>query len=274
MKDFKDKVAVITGGGSGIGEGLATELSRAGAHIVIADVAPDRVERAACRLRELTDGRVLGVTTDVSDQASVNALADAAYAEFGKVNLLFNNVGTSSVGTSWGTPLADWHRVLNVNLFGCVHGIQAFVPRMIAGGEEGYVVNTSSMAGLGPVPLKAPYTASKYGIVGLSRTLAGELQAAKARIGVSVVCPGPVATSMVSDSIEVLAAQGLGMAERELLVSLRNLCDQGISGEQAGEIIVDAIRNDRFWVLPNAGEFQAGVEDAHHALMREGFGRA
>jgi NAD(P)-dependent dehydrogenase (short-subunit alcohol dehydrogenase family) len=271
MKNFKDKVAVITGGGSGIGEGLATVLSRLGAHIVIADLAPDRVERAAKRLRELTNGRVTGVVADVSDQASVNALADAVYAEFGRVNLLFNNVGTSSVGTSWETSLADWHRVIGINLFGCVHGIQAFVPRMLAGGEEGYVVNTSSMAGLGPVPLKAPYTASKYAIIGLSRTLAGELEVAKANIRVAVVCPGPVATTMVNDSIGVLEAQGIGTAERELLVTLRDLCSHGISGEEAGEIIVEAIRNDRFWVLPNADEFKAGVEASHRSLMLEGF---
>jgi NAD(P)-dependent dehydrogenase (short-subunit alcohol dehydrogenase family) len=127
------------------------------------------------------------------------------------------------------------------------------------------------MAGLGPVPLKAPYTASKYAIVGLSRTLAGELEAAKANIRVVVVCPGPVATTMVNDSIGVLGA-GVGTAELELLVTLRDLCNLGISGEDAGEIIVGAIRANRFWVLPNAGEFQAGVESAHRTMMLEGFG--
>lgn len=274
MDNFDNTVAVVTGGGAGIGEGLATVLSRAGANVIVADLIPERVYRAVARLREINGGRVMGVVTDVSDPSSVAALADAAYAEFGKVNLLFNNAGVSSVGASWEEPLANWRRVIDVNLFGCVHGIQAFVPRMIAGGEQGYIVNTSSMAGLGAVPLKAPYTASKYGIIGLSRALAGEFEMMKANIRVAVVCPGPVATTMVSDGIEALEQRTFNSAERELLVRLKNLCSQGISSERAGEIILDALRNNRFWVLPNAQDYKKSVAASHRALMEEGFGSA
>lgn len=156
MEDFNGQVAVITGGGSGIGEGIATVLARAGAHIVIADLVPERVKAATQRLQDATGAQVLGVVTDVSDLESVEALADAVYARFGAVNLLFNNAGTTSIGTSWETPIEDYRRVLEVNLFGCVHGIQAFLPKMLAAGQPGHIINTSSMAGVTPIPLKAP----------------------------------------------------------------------------------------------------------------------
>jgi NAD(P)-dependent dehydrogenase (short-subunit alcohol dehydrogenase family) len=274
MEDFNGRVAVITGGGSGIGEGIATVLARAGAHIVIADLLSDRVEAATKRLRDATGANVLGVVTDVSDMASVSALADAAYATFGTVNLLFNNAGTTSVGTAWETPLEDYRRVLDVNLFGCVHGIQAFVARMLAGGQPGHIVNTSSMAGLNPIPLKAPYVASKFGIIGMSKSLSIELQSAKADIGVTVVCPGPVATTMTADTLAYYENREISDADRAKLIELRDLCGaHGMTSVQAGELIVNAIRKKQFWVLPSGTQYETGVTGYFDQLMREGFGR-
>ncbi len=269
MDDFRDRVAIVTGGGSGIGAGIAITLARAGTHIVLADRREDRIGEIADGIRAQFGVRVIGVVADVADAASVDALADTAYAEFGAVHLLFNNVGTSSIGPSWETSLEDWHRVIQTNLFGCIHGIRAFVPRMIAGGEPGHVTNTSSMAGLVPVGLKAPYTASKFGIVGLSQALEEELRSLQVPIGVSVVCPGPVSTPMVQDSIDDLSTRDITDDERNLLFMLRDLCANGITGEDAGRMVVDAIRSGRFWVLPNAELFMDGVHDAHARLIRE-----
>jgi NAD(P)-dependent dehydrogenase (short-subunit alcohol dehydrogenase family) len=269
LRDFRDKVAVVTGGGSGIGAGIAITLARAGARIVLADCRQDRIDEAARAIRADTGADVLGVVTDVADAASVRALADEAYRAFGAVHLLFNNAGTSSIGTAWETPLEDWHRVIGTNLFGCVHGIQAFVPRMIAGGEPGHVINTSSMAGLMPVGLKVPYTASKFGIVGLSQALDEELRSLQAPIGVTVVCPGPIATPMVQDSIDNSSDRSMKENERDLLFRLRDLCAEGITGEDAGRMIVNAVRYGRFWVLPNGGLFMQGVQNSHERLLRE-----
>jgi len=269
VERFRDQVAVITGGGSGIGQGLGVVLSRLGAHVVLADIAPDRVEQATVRLRAAGGGKVLGVVTDVASPRSVQALADAAYAEFGAVNLLFNNAGVTSVGSAWETPLGDWRRVLDVNLMGCVHGIRAFVPRMLAGGQPGHVVNTSSMAGLLPVPLKAPYSASKHAIIGLSQALAAELAQIGAQIGVSVCCPGAVATTMTADTLKFYEDREVGAADRALLVALRDRCADGISPEQAGEIVVEAIRHDRFWVWPNGEAYAPSVVQAHELMLAQ-----
>ena len=272
MEQFKDRVAVITGGGSGIGYGLGVVLSRLGAHVVLADVAPDRVERATERLRAATGGKVLGVVTDVASPQSVEVLADTAYSEFGTVNLLFNNAGVTSIGTTWETPLADWRRVLDVNLMGCVHGIQSFVPRMLADGQPGHIINTSSMAGILFVPLKAPYSASKHAIIGLSQALAAELKAIGADIGVSVCCPGAVATTMTGDALKFYEDKDISEADRALLVSLRDLCATGISPERAGEIVVEAIRHRRFWVWPNGQDYAPTVVEAHAAMLAEAVG--
>jgi NAD(P)-dependent dehydrogenase (short-subunit alcohol dehydrogenase family) len=269
VERFSDRVAVITGGGSGIGYGLGVVLSRLGAHVVLADVAPERVEQATGRLREATGGRVLGVVTDVSSPQSVERLAEAAYAEFGAVDLLFNNAGVTSVGAAWETPLEDWRRVLDVNLMGCVHGVRTFVPRMLAGGRPGRIVNTSSMAGLLAVPLKAPYTASKHAIIGLSQALAAELASIGAQIGVSVCCPGAVATTMTGDTLKFYEDKDISAADRALLVALRDRCADGISPEQAGEIVVDAIRHDRFWVWPNGEAYAPSVVQAHERMLAQ-----
>jgi len=274
MDTFNGRVAVVTGGGSGIGEGIATVLSKAGAHVIIADRAEDRVDVVCDRLRRSTGGEVLGIVTDVSDPTSVEGLAEAAYAKFGAVHLLFNNAGTTSVGAVWETPLEDWKRVLEVNLFGCIHGIRSFVPRMIAGGDEGHIVNTSSMAGVTPIPLKGPYVASKWAIIGLSKTLQYDLIAAGAKISVSVVCPGPVATTMTADTLAYYDNRPISAADRAKLVELRDFCnEEGISPEEAGTIIVEAVRRRHFWALPSGQQFWDAAEAIQEELRIEGFGR-
>jgi NAD(P)-dependent dehydrogenase (short-subunit alcohol dehydrogenase family) len=191
VTSFHGKVAVVTGGGSGIGRALALALAREGARIVVADVdetdAAETVRRVAA-----AGGEGLAVRTDVADRRQVESLADRAFDRHGTVHLLFNNAGVVVHGSLESATFEDWQWVMGVNLWGVVHGLLAFVPRMIAGGQGGHVVNTASMAGLIASQGLGVYNTTKYAVVGLSETLAKDLR--PHRIGVTVVCPMGVAT--------------------------------------------------------------------------------
>jgi NAD(P)-dependent dehydrogenase (short-subunit alcohol dehydrogenase family) len=188
---FDGKVAVVTGGGSGIGRALALALAREGARIVVADVdeaaAAETVRRVAA-----VGAEGLAVRTDVADRRQVDALADRVFDRYGVTHLLCNNAGVVVHGALESATWEDWQWVMGVNLWGVVHGLLAFVPRMIAGGQGGHVVNTASMAGLIASQGLGVYNTTKYAVVGLSETLAKDLR--PHRIGVTVLCPMGVAT--------------------------------------------------------------------------------
>jgi len=188
---FRERVAVITGGGSGIGAGLARAFAARGARLVLADIDEEALAATSDELAA-AGARVLTVPTDVRDRAAVRALADRAFAECGAVHLLCNNAGVATFGPIVRASDADWDFTLGVNLLGVVHGVQAFVPRMIEQGEGGHVVNTASMAGLVGMAMLGIYCTSKFGVVGLSEAL--HLELAPHGIGVSVLCPGLVET--------------------------------------------------------------------------------
>jgi NAD(P)-dependent dehydrogenase (short-subunit alcohol dehydrogenase family) len=191
VTDFGGKVAVVTGAGSGIGRALALALARAGAHLVLADVDEAGLAQSA-RGVEACGRQALAVPTDVARADAVLALAERAYDRFGAVHVLCNNAGVVVHGGLETATREDWQWVLGVNLWGVVHGLLAFLPRMIAGGQGGHVVNTASMAGLIASQGLGVYNASKYAVVGLSETLAKDLR--PHRIGVTVLCPMGVAT--------------------------------------------------------------------------------
>jgi NAD(P)-dependent dehydrogenase (short-subunit alcohol dehydrogenase family) len=193
MRELKDKVAVITGAGSGIGRGVALELAAAGMHVVVADLDPGAAQLVADEVTSL-GVRGLPVATDVGDRTSVEALAVAAYNEFGAVHVLHNNAGLALLLLLENTTDADWDLIFRVNLLGVVNGIQAFLPRMRAQDGEKHIVCTASMSGIVAFPTLGAYTATKYAVVGICETLRQE--AAKDNIGVSVLCPGPVQTNI------------------------------------------------------------------------------
>lgn len=189
MEDFNGKVAVVTGGASGIGRSLVKELLAAGARVVIGDVEQAALDRV---LDEFSGaGDVQGVVTDVSSAESFNALADAVYERHGACHLLFNNAGVAAPSANvWETTPNDWKWVHGVNIFGVVHGIQAFVPRMIASGEEGHVINTSSGdGGISPLPYQSVYASSKAAVSCITECLAAQLQSEGTRLGASVFYP-------------------------------------------------------------------------------------
>jgi NAD(P)-dependent dehydrogenase (short-subunit alcohol dehydrogenase family) len=189
---FRDRVVVITGGASGIGRALGERFAADGARVVLADIERDQLERTAQELAKTAAGEVTGITVDVTDPASVEALAAAAYERFGAVHVLINNAGVGAPSAKpWETTPNDWRWVHSVNVFGVAHGIQAFVPRMIDSGKPGYVVNTSSGDGaINPLPGASAYAASKAAVSTLTECLAAQLAADGARIGVSLFLPG------------------------------------------------------------------------------------
>ncbi len=206
--DLNGKVAVVTGGGSGIGRATAMLLARQGAKVHVADLKADTAEDVA-RAIEAAGGSAAPHALDVSDPSAVEAFAETVFAAEGHVDILHNNAGIGHGGNIEATTIDDWQRVIGVNLLGVAYGVQAFIPRMLQQGRPASVVNTASMAGLVPTAKMAPYCASKYGVVGLSEALNAELS--KRGIHVSAICPGIIDTPIVSTGIvrgDVAAIQG------------------------------------------------------------------
>lgn len=257
MRDLNGKVAVVTGGASGIGRGLVERFLAEGMQVVIADVEVEALESTVAELDH--PGHTLAVRTDVSDESSVSALADAAFDRFGAVHVLCNNAGVSTFGRSWKFRTEDWAWVLGVNLWGVIHGVRAFVPRMIEQGE-GHVVNTSSMVGVSTQSGLAPYSASKHAVVAYSEALDLELREVEPGVGISVLCPGFVRTRIGESERnrpDGRAASGIGD-------TVSGLLDAGISPADAADLVVKAIRDDRFWIFTHpemleAVELRAGT---------------
>ncbi len=190
---YRDTIAIVTGGASGIGLSMVKALLAAGARVVLVDRLAADAERAATTL-EAAPAQLKAYGVDVADAAAVEALVAAVISDWGGIDYLFNNAGIGMAGALRDTTPADWKRVLDVNLWGVIHGIQAVYPHMIARGS-GHIVNTASGAGLGPRPFMVPYATSKHAVVGLSTSLRAE--AALLGVRVSVVCPGNIASNML-----------------------------------------------------------------------------
>jgi NAD(P)-dependent dehydrogenase (short-subunit alcohol dehydrogenase family) len=256
MREFKDKVAVITGAASGIGRGIAERCVGAGMKVVLADVDQANLTKAETELKT-AGGTVLAVRTDVSKRSDVEMLARQALDTFGQVHLLFNNAGVTADGAKWEATWNDWEWAIGVNLWGVIHGVKVFTPLMLAQNTECHIVNTSSMGGLIVGSLFAPYSVTKHAVVALSENLYLTLQQRNSLIKVSVLCPGCVRTNIAD-------------AERHRPAELRNepvektpqmqaaldaykaaVETAGVSPLQVADVVFEAIRKEQFYIFPN-----------------------
>jgi len=200
MDPFRDRVAVVTGGAGGIGSAMARAFAARGAKVVLADLDAANLEVVAKHL-EAGGAQVLGVPTDVTKRESVEALAEATLKRFGAAHIICNNAGVATFGPIATSTQKDWEFTMNVNFWGVVHGVQAFVPRLIAQRQGGHVINTASMAGLTGMTWLGVYCASKFAVVGLTESLQRELRPHD--IGVSVLCPMIVETKINENSLRM-----------------------------------------------------------------------
>jgi NAD(P)-dependent dehydrogenase (short-subunit alcohol dehydrogenase family) len=242
--ELRDKVAVITGGASGIGRGIAQRLLDHGARVVIADVEPDRLREAA---REMG---AVGVVTDVTDAANVQALADATVDRFGTVHLVFNNAGVGPMAPLDQMTLADWKWMVDVNLWGVIHGVHSFLPLLKAHAEPAYIVNTASMSALLPGAGLGAYTLTKMGVFGLTEVLAEELAQEGSNVGAAVIVPGTTRTD-IKNSLRTRPGGTTGSSLRDVDLSrIEGFRDmRWLDPTDVGDLVIDAMaRGDRLVV--------------------------
>lgn len=248
FEDLQGRTAVVTGAGSGIGASAARFAASLGMNVVLADVSAERVEAVAAELRG--DGHAaLAVPTDVTDPAAVDALADAAYDEFGSVTLLLNNAGLESMGFTWEVPATEWRRVIDVNLNGVFHGIRSFVPRMGADPRPSHIVNTCSVASVAITPRMTAYAASKHGVQALTECLYLECAQEFPQISVSVFNPAQVATRIFEDApVHETTAADAGYWREQI--------SAGMTPDDAAKLLFDGIARDDFWILTHPESFE------------------
>lgn len=261
MKVTAGQTAVITGAGSGIGRALAIACAQRGLNVVAADLDEQRLDALAAELAS-SDGEVLCQPVDVAGRESIESLAELAYQRFGRVELLFNNAGMLRSGLCWETSLAEWQRVIDVNLMSVLHGIQVFVPRMLAQGTAAHIVNTASMAGLLSSPRMGAYSVSKHAVVALSQTLHYELQEQGAEIGVSVACPAQIQSNIMQGVADTDETTG------QLNEFLRTGVAAGMPAEQLAALMLAAVDEQRFWVFSH-DDFKAEYRRRAEELLAD-----
>jgi len=254
MKDFKSKVAVVTGAASGIGRALAERCAQEGMKVVLADVEPGALAEVEANL-QAGGGTALAVRTDVSQARDVEALAQKTLEAFGAVHLLCNNAGVATNGTVWESSLTDWEWVMGVNLWGVVHGVRTFIPIMLAQDTVCHVVNTASLSGLMSFPRASVYAVSKHGVVTLSEALHHELAEHGGNVKVSVLCPGLVQTRIVDCARNrperLTATASMGSVEAAGWETLRQQMQTATPPAQIADGVFQAIRAERFYIFPH-----------------------
>ena len=239
MEHLEGRTAVVTGAASGIGLAIVEAFVGEGLRVVMADIDEVNLRTQVARLTD-QGAQVHAVTVDVRDPDAVDRVGAVSIERFGKLHVAVNNAGVVTGGYSWEIPLGEWHRVIDIDLWGVIHGIRAFVPRILACGEPGHVVNTASMAAVMALGRLGPYTVAKHGVLGLSDVLRAELEALEAPVGVSVVMPGMVKTAM----------NPIGVVPSAVVAAN----------------VVDAIRHGRRYVFTDDHSTN-DVEDRLHAIL-------
>jgi NAD(P)-dependent dehydrogenase (short-subunit alcohol dehydrogenase family) len=278
MDDFAGKVAVVTGAGSGMGKAFAKRFAAEGMKVVVADVQRDALAQIVEELR--ADGAAaLGVLTDVSSAAAVRYLADAAAEAFGDVHVLCNNAGVEGFldGAIWQATDKDWTWTVGVNFWSVVHGIRAFVPRMLAHGEPAHVVNTVSMTAV--IAAGNLYGVTKHAVLALTEVLANDLRQRQARIGVTALCPGTIATNLFHGSrnrprhLRNENEPPDAQEGRELRERMHAMLAEGMSPADVADKLMQAIRFNSMYLLTDH-EWDELIIQRHRAILAGAVGPA
>lgn len=252
---FRDRTAVVTGGASGLGKGIARALIAEGMRVVLADIEAAALERTAAELG------ATGLVVDVSDAASVQGLAEEVRRRFGAVHLVCNNAGVGSLGRLADLTLEDWHWMVGVNLWGVIHGLHAFLPLLRANPDGGHLVNTASVGGFVTMPGLGAYAVTKHAVVALSETLAQELAEADSPIGVTVLCPGPVRTNIKTSSRNRPPSRGLrGLQDVDLEATDFGAAARWIEPDEVGRILLDALRRGALYAFTHPEQMEAAAQ--------------
>ncbi len=269
MQELKDRVAVITGGASGIGLAMAKRFAREGMKLVLADVEEDALRRVEQEFRKASVP-VLAIRTDVSRSHDVERLAEKTLATFGAVHVVCNNAGVAPGGVVWESSVADWDWVLGVNVWGVIHGVRVFVPIMLRQDTPCHVVNTASVAGLLSVPGMGVYCVSKHAVVTLSECLHHDLAERGSKIGVSLLCPAFVPTGILDSERNRPAllrnpSRARTPEDQAREEQMRHAVQSGrVSAEMVAEMVLDGIRQERFYIFTHPrikAAIQARMED-------------
>jgi NADP-dependent 3-hydroxy acid dehydrogenase YdfG len=271
MQDLNNKVAVITGAGSGFGREFAILAHQKGCKLVLADVQTDALNATAAQLEKL-GAQVIAQVTDVAKAADVERLAASAVSKFGAIDLAFNNAGVGSGGLVWENSLKDWEWVMGVNLMGVVHGIHYMTPIMLKQNRRAHIVNTASVAGLLSAQLMGVYNVSKHAVVTLSETLFNDLRTVNANIGVSVLCPAFVPTGIsqshrnrpadLRDQTKPTASQLAAQAASDKAVSSGRM-----TAQEVAVMVFEAIANDQFYIFTHP-KIMASVALRHEDIAQ------
>ena len=270
MQDMDGRVAVITGGASGIGLGMARAFAGAGMKLVIADLDEAAMDAAT---DEFTAAGTEVITTrcDVSDHDQVQALADTAIKRFGKVNVLCNNAGVGIPTATHKMKMADWRWIIDVDLWGPIYGVDVFLP-LIEEAGEGHINTTSSMAGLTAGPMMGAYNVAKHGVVGLMATLERDLRGRKSPVTASVLCPGPINTDISRHSVAYRPGQAKpkadGQTSGKVAKGIQAILESGMDPDEVGRLVLEAIGSDHFWILTHP-RWTKGIQQQLDAMNED-----
>ena len=273
MREFRGRVAVITGGGSGIGRGLAERCAEEGMKVVIADIEESALFETERILKE-KGGAVRAIRLDVSRAEEIRTLADHAMDAFGAVHLLFNNAGVECRGTVWESTESDYEWLLNVNLWSVIHAIRVFVPVMLKLKTECHIVNTASIAGLISGPGMGIYRLTKSAVISLSETLYHELQQQDAPIGVSVLCPSFVRSRLIDaernrpEKYKNPRKDTLSPLDQELIAWFKKQNQNAMPPSRFAELVFDGVRGNRFYIFSDPGSLKL-IERRMNDIMQQ-----
>ncbi|MBQ0799456.1 MAG: SDR family NAD(P)-dependent oxidoreductase [Porticoccaceae bacterium] len=249
MKDVSGKVAFITGGASGMGLGMARSFAAAGMKVMIGDIELEPAQKAVDELKA-KGLEAACVQVDVSSMESMQAAADKTIATFGKVHVISNNAGVAVGGYSESCSMRNWKWVMDVNLWGVIYGLQAFVPLIASHGEGGHVISTASMAGMVGLRGAGPYNATKFAVVGMMETFAADHR--KDNIGASVLCPGIVATNIGHSGRNRPDEYG-GAVAPSAKDNTAEMLAQGLNADVVGDLVLEAVQEDQFYIFTDPG---------------------